>query len=135
MKKHLVQGISIITAFLIMAGNTLAADVYIRKTDEKLGWFITDENGMTLYTFKKDTPGKSVCGAANDCIKNWPAFYADQVDAEVPLTNKDFTTITRADEKKQTTYKGMPLYYFIKDTKAGDTNGQGVNSIWFVTKP
>ena len=34
--------------------------------------------------------------------------------------------------KKQVTIDGVPLYYFSGDTKAGDTNGQGVGGIWFV---
>ena len=29
----------------------------------------------------------------------------------------------------------MPLYYFAKDAKAGDTNGQGLNGKWFVASP
>ena len=29
----------------------------------------------------------------------------------------------------------MPLYYYINDTKRGDTNGQGVNNAWFVINP
>jgi predicted lipoprotein with Yx(FWY)xxD motif len=57
------------------------------------------------------------------------------VDAKEGLKAGDFGTITRADGKKQTTYKGMPLYYFIKDTKAGDTMGQGVKDIWTVAAP
>ena len=33
------------------------------------------------------------------------------------------------------TYNKMPLYTFIKDTKAGDVAGQGVGSVWFVVSP
>jgi predicted lipoprotein with Yx(FWY)xxD motif len=29
------------------------------------------------------------------------------------------------------TYGGKPLYYFAGDAKPGDTNGQGVGSMWF----
>ncbi len=29
----------------------------------------------------------------------------------------------------------MPLYYFVRDAQPGDTNGQGLNSVWFVVKP
>ena len=47
----------------------------------------------------------------------------------------DFGVITRDDGKKQSTFKGMPLYYFFKDKKAGDTFGQGVNNVWYVVAP
>jgi hypothetical protein len=29
----------------------------------------------------------------------------------------------------------MPLYYWIEDVVPGDTNGQGVNDVWFVVSP
>ena len=50
----------------------------------------------------------------------------EKVAAKDGLKDADFGTITRADGKKQTTYKGMPLYFFVGDKAAGDTNGQGV---------
>jgi predicted lipoprotein with Yx(FWY)xxD motif len=42
--------------------------------------------------------------------------------------------MTRADGTKQTTYKGWPLYYFVKDKAAGDVLGEGVGGVWFVAK-
>jgi predicted lipoprotein with Yx(FWY)xxD motif len=33
------------------------------------------------------------------------------------------------------TYNKVPLYYWAKDTKAGETTGQGVGSVWFVVAP
>ena len=29
----------------------------------------------------------------------------------------------------------IQLYYFFKDAKVGDTNGQGVGGVWFVIDP
>ncbi len=100
---------------------------------EGLGSYLTDINGMTLYNFKKDSPGKSVC--EGPCIENWPLYYREKVDAKDGMAAGDFGTITRADGKKQTTYKGMPLYYFSKDAKPGDTTGQGFKDLWSVVKP
>jgi predicted lipoprotein with Yx(FWY)xxD motif len=40
-------------------------------------------------------------------------------------------TAARDDGSQQATYNGWPLYYFGADTAAGDTNGQGVNDVWF----
>ena len=51
------------------------------------------------------------------------------------LDSSDFATITRTDGSSQTTYKGWPLYYFAGDAKAGDINGDGLESVWFVGKP
>jgi predicted lipoprotein with Yx(FWY)xxD motif len=44
----------------------------------------------------------------------------------------DWSVIRRGDGTPQWAYKGRPLYTFIKDTKAGDTNGDGVGGHWHV---
>jgi predicted lipoprotein with Yx(FWY)xxD motif len=41
----------------------------------------------------------------------------------------------REDGKKQTTFRGYPLYYWINGKQPGETTGQGVNSLWFVINP
>jgi len=85
---------------------------------------------MSLYTFKKDSQGKSAC--TGDCIARWPVFYTRKVVVSRKLDEKDFAVITRSDGIKQTTYKGRPLYYFANDVVPGDTNGEGINSLWHV---
>ena len=42
------------------------------KTKDGIGSYLADDKGMTLYLFKKDSPGKSACGAANGCLERWP---------------------------------------------------------------
>jgi hypothetical protein len=83
---------------------------------------------MALYVFKKDSPGKSAC--AGECVAKWPLYYREKVDAGGAVKESDFATITREDGKKQTTYKGMPLYFFAGDKAPGDTNGHGVRDVW-----
>jgi predicted lipoprotein with Yx(FWY)xxD motif len=100
------------------------------KVKPRVGSYLTDAKGISLYTFKKDTPGKSAC--AGDCIAKWPVFYTKKVVVSKKLEKKDFAVITRGDGIKQTTYKGRPLYYFANDVVAGDTNGEGFNNLWHV---
>jgi predicted lipoprotein with Yx(FWY)xxD motif len=92
-----------------------------------------DDKGLTLYLFTKDTAGKSVC--AGPCVEKWPLFAAENVTVPDGVNAADFGVITRGDGNKQTTYKGLPLYYFFKDKAAGDTFGQGVNNVWYVVAP
>ena len=44
-------------------------------------------------------------------------------------------TTTLADGTLIVTYNKMPLYYFAKDTKPGDVNGQGVGGVWYAVTP
>lgn len=124
----------VMAAAFLMAGSAYA-DHHAVKVAKKegIGSYLTDIKGMTLYMFKKDTPGKSAC--EGPCVKNWPLYYRETVAPQDGLAAGNFGTITRADGKKQTTYKGMPLYYFIKDAKPGDTMGQGVKDVWYVVNP
>ncbi len=98
----------------------------------KLGDVLTDAQGRTPYIFKKDKPGESVC--VDTCAKNWPPLTVSegmQPVAGPGITGK-LGQIERKDDTYQVTYNGMPLYYFIKDTKPGDMNGQNVGGVWFV---
>jgi predicted lipoprotein with Yx(FWY)xxD motif len=123
----------VVVAFL--AGGIALADHHAVKVAKKdgVGSYLTDIKGMTLYYFKKDTPGKSAC--ENECLAKWPIYFVETVAAKDGLKAEDFGTITRADGKKQTTYRGMPLYHFVGDKKPGDTNGQGVKDVWYVVNP
>lgn len=91
---------------------------------------LTDEHGMTLYTFDRDaTAGKSACNGK--CADNWPPLAAN--DADKP--SGDYTIITRDDGKKQWAYRGKPLYLWTKDKMPGDQTGDGFMNVWHVAKP
>ena len=94
--------------------------------------YLTDAKGMTLYYYTKDIDGQSACYGG--CATAWPIFYAADISVSAPLQPSDFGTITRTDGTKQTTYKGWPLYYWQRDTKAGDATGEGVGKVWYILK-
>ncbi len=102
-------------------------------TSPKLGNYLTDADGMSLYYFTKDSANKSVC--EGNCAKVWPPFHASDIVAPAGVNPSDFGTITRPDGSLQSTYKGYPLYYWIKDKVRGDTTGQDVGHVWFVLDP
>lgn len=81
-------------------------------------------NDMTLYTFDKDTQG-SASNCYEQCAVNWPPLFADAS----ATAEGDFTIIDRTDGKIWA-YKGWPLYFWIKDTKPGDTTGDMVGEVW-----
>lgn len=106
------------------------SDTVRLRAKGRVGSYLTDAKGMTLYYSKKDAPGKSAC--AGDCITRWPVFYTKQVVVSGKLDKKDFSVITRDDGIRQTTYKGRPLYYFARDAAPGEMNGEGVHNAWQV---
>ena len=101
----------------------------VKTAETAKGKVVADEKGMTLYTFKNDKNGVSACNG--DCEKAWPPFMADG-KAEA---SGAYTIIDRKDGMKQWAKDGMPLYFFVKDTKAGDVAGDGVKGVWDVAKP
>jgi predicted lipoprotein with Yx(FWY)xxD motif len=103
------------------------------KTKEGVGRYLTDGKGMTLYYFKNDAKDKNSC--TGPCLEKWIPYYAETLTAPAGSDAKEFSSFTRADGKKQSTFKGWPLYYFAGDKKPGDTNGQGVKDVWFVIDP
>ena len=91
---------------------------------------LTDAKGMSLYTFDKDSDGKSACNGP--CSANWPALKAEAADT----AGDNYTIIARDDGSRQWAYKGKPLYTFVKDQKAGDTSGDGfLNGAWHLAQP
>lgn len=99
--------------------------------NEKAGKYLADSKGMTLYYFTKDQPGKSNC--SGECLVNWPAFSAQDFDVPQGFNKSDFGTIKREDDgTEQVTYKGYPLYYWIKDQAKGEVTGQGVGNVWYI---
>jgi len=103
-------------------------------TTSAVAQYLTDTTGKTLYTFDKDMPNKSNC--YNGCEKKWPVVYANLDTLNLPsdVSKSDFGVIKRKDGTMQTTYKSKPLYYFFKDIKPGDMNGDGKKSVWHIVK-
>lgn len=93
----------------------------------------TGPNGMTLYTFDKDTMGAGTSVCNGPCATNWPPLYAP--DGTPAQTRGDWSVVRRDDGRLQWAYKGRPLYYWVKDTKPGDMTGDGVNGAWRVARP
>ena len=116
-------------AMLLAASVTAFAAPPVKEVETAKGKVLAGENGMTLYTYKKDEKGESYC--YDKCATNWPPYLADaSANAE-----GDYTLVERKDGKKQWALKGMPLYFWIKDAKKGDATGDGVGKVWDAARP
>jgi predicted lipoprotein with Yx(FWY)xxD motif len=115
------------------SGSDTGAEVKV-ATSDALGSFLVDDEGLTLYIFTNDTPNVSNC--YDQCATNWPPLLTTgEPRASEGVDDSMIGTTERTDGTIQVTYNGWPLYYYIKDTKAGDTTGQAVGDVWYVLSP
>ncbi|WP_431963459.1 hypothetical protein [Actinacidiphila sp. bgisy160] len=101
--------------------------------DAKLGDILVDFKGRTLYRFDKDTDWPMVSNCTGECLKKWPAAKpVTKAQAEAAgLNPKLVSTYTRPDGTKQLSYNCWPVYWYVGDTKPGDTNGHAVGGTWW----
>ncbi|MGZ4297601.1 MAG: COG4315 family predicted lipoprotein [Solirubrobacteraceae bacterium] len=110
--------------------------VLITTKQAKLGTILAyGPKRMTVYLFEADRGMQSNCAGA--CAHAWPPVIG-KPQAGGTAQASDLGTITRPGGTTQVTYKGHPLYLFIKDKDAGDAYGQGVKAFgadWYVLAP
>jgi predicted lipoprotein with Yx(FWY)xxD motif len=114
-----------------------AKGIAISTTKGSAGVYLTGASGKALYLWEADSNGMSSCSGA--CAQAWPPVLTKGTPiAAHGVASGDLATITRSDGTKQVTYKGHPLYYFVGDTAAGSTKGQGSDAFgakWWLVAP
>jgi predicted lipoprotein with Yx(FWY)xxD motif len=97
----------------------------VKVADSSYGRVLFDGNGYALYRFTKDRRSKPRCYGA--CAKAWPPYVPDG-----PLSAGDgadpgsLATTRRRGGRRQVTYDGQPLYYYVGDKQPGDIFCQNV---------
>ena len=116
---------------------TGARTATVRIAHRDLGRILVDSRGRTLYVLSADPAGRSKCFGA--CAKNWPPLRSSvRPTVGAGLKASKVGRIRRRDGKPQVTYNSHPLYRFVGDTRAGQTNGQGIVAFggrWTVVSP
>ena len=116
---------------------TSARSATVKVAHRDLGKILVDSRGRTLYVLSADSARKSRCFGA--CAQNWPPLRASRKPTVgTGLKASKVGTIRRRDGKPQVTYNSHPLYRFVGDTRAGQTNGQGIVAFggrWTVVSP
>lgn len=93
--------------------------------------YLVDAKGFSLYRFDKDAQGKSNCYA--ECAEKWPPALASADEIKAGLgkaANAGFALLERDDGKYQWSYRGQPLYRWIKDEQPGQSSGDGMKNVW-----
>lgn len=95
---------------------------------------LVDAKGRTLYLFEADKTSKSTCNGA--CAQDWPpATTSGRPKAGHGARAALLKTSKRSDGGTQVTYGGHPVYRYIGDAKAGQTNGEGISAFgakWYM---
>jgi len=93
----------------------------------RLGRVLVDSKGHTLYLFKRDKHGKSMC--YRSCAKYWPALLKHgKPTLGVGVKKSLLGTTRRRNGTRQLIYNRHPLYTYKLDTGVGQTNGEAVNA-------
>src|SRR5580704_10232378 len=104
------------------SGSASTTGTVITTHTGSAGAFLTAGSGRTVYLWAKDGMNMSACSGA--CAAAWPPVpTTGTLTATGGAKASDLGTITRSDGTKQVTYDGHPLYYFVGDSAAGQTNG------------
>jgi len=114
---------------------TPAADVELKTAASAAGPIVVDKDGKSVYFFTKDVKDSGTSACKDACAAAWPAVTTTSDAPSVEGVSGTISTISTADGAKQITVNGMPVYYFAKDTKAGDILGQGVDDAWYLVSP
>jgi predicted lipoprotein with Yx(FWY)xxD motif len=101
------------------------------------GRVLFDGRGKALYAFTRDPKGgKSRCYGA--CATAWPVYFAKgTLRAGKGVQRRLLGMTVRRDGKRQVTYAGRPLYYYVGDRSPGQIRCQNVTEFggtWLVVR-
>jgi predicted lipoprotein with Yx(FWY)xxD motif len=115
----------------VLAAKHSASGTRVTLHKTKLGKVLATSSGLTLYAYKPDGKNKSHCYTG--CAGFWPPLMTKgKPSAGAGVKASLLGTARRKNGKLQATYNGHPLYRYSGDSKAGQTSGQGYQSIWHV---
>ena len=129
----------VVTAtFAAGAGASAGARATLTVRSSNYGSILFDGRGRALYAFTRDRRGgASRCYGA--CARAWPVYFSGgRLLAGKGVKRSLIGTVRRRDGRRQITYDGRPLYYYVGDKSAGQVSCQNVaefGGTWLVMRP
>ena len=121
-------------AIVVSAHSATHQTATVKVAKSKLGTILVDARGRALYLYMLDTNGSSSCTNVDSCFRTWPPLMA----TGTPHAGHGVDPILLGTVHRirpsgmQVTYNGHPLYRYSQDTRAGQTKGQTLLSLWYV---
>ncbi|HVC23567.1 MAG TPA: hypothetical protein VNH82_09110 [Candidatus Dormibacteraeota bacterium] len=109
-----------------------AAGITIKTTSiAGLGTVLVNAQGRTLYTLTSESGGKLTCTKSNGCTQSWVEVDLPSGATAVSASGGSQSALLSSETGASgtvVTYNGWPLYTFVGDSKAGQANGEGLQS-------
>src|SRR5215216_3125591 len=125
----LTVAVLLLTAAVLTGGASAANQkgAVVKLGSTSFGRVIIGSHGKTLYVWAHDRTRRSTC--YGKCARAWPPLVTRGKPRAVSGARSALLgTSLRRDGRRQVTYHGHPLYYFVKDKKAGQTAGAGLTA-------
>lgn len=109
----------------------------IKLMNSRYGRMLFDSRGRAIYLFTKEKGSRSRC--YGQCAVAWPPVFTRGTPRARSGVDRDLLgTTRRRDGRRQVTYNGHPLYYYVSDVRSGQVTCQNVvefGGTWLVVDP
>ena len=128
---------AVVLAPAAMSEHSAVSRATLAAHSSRYGTVLFDGRGFVLYAFTRDR-GRSACYGA--CAKAWPPYLLPKgtLRAGTGVKRSLLGTVRRRDGRRQVTYGGRPLYYYVGDTRPRQILCQNVAEFggsWLVVRP
>jgi predicted lipoprotein with Yx(FWY)xxD motif len=117
------------------ADDTAARGRTIKAVQSQFGSIVGDGRGQAVYVFDKERAGRSEC--YGDCARAWPPVLTRGGPVGKGVRGRLLGTVRRRGGRRQVTYRGRPLYYYVDDAPGRvlchDVREFG--GLWLVIRP
>ncbi len=129
--------LTLVVALAFVPVASPASSPVLTARSSSYGKALFDGRGFVLYAFTRDQRRSACYGA---CAKAWPPYFAPKGTLRVgPGVNRSLLgTVKRRNGRRQVTYAGRSLYYYIGDTAPGVIRCQDVveyGGRWLLVRP
>ena len=124
------------TANATRAGKRRRRGTRIKAVDSQFGTILGDGRGQAVYVFDKERSSRSEC--YGDCARAWPPVLAKgRPVAGKGARKRLLGTTRRRTGRRQITYDGRPLYYYVDDAPGRVLchNVREFGGLWLVVRP
>jgi predicted lipoprotein with Yx(FWY)xxD motif len=102
-------------AYAPESASSMSPKPTLKVRSSQFGPILFSGSNRALYTFTRDRRnGPSRC--YGDCARAWPPYYAVGALRAAPGVKRSLIkTIRRRDGRRQVTYNGWPLYFYVNE--------------------